>query len=236
MTLGAFDEAHSLLEENVAVFKGVGGRNDIANVMQSCAKVHLGQYAQGRVQAEDGLNEARETGNPLNVGFALIVLGWEALTRKAHTEAQTLFQEGAGICQSVGHQDMLSWALAFLGYADREMGQVTQARGHLCQAAQIALEIQSFVGLLFTLPGIALLLADMDQKDRAVEVYALASRHPAVANSCWFADVVRRFIDDVAATLPPGIVAAAEERGRVRNLDATVAELLVELRQGISDS
>ena len=65
------------------------------------------------------------------------MLGWEALAREAHTEAQALFQQGADTCQSVGHQDMLSWALAFLGYADREMGQVTKARGHLCQAAQI---------------------------------------------------------------------------------------------------
>jgi predicted ATPase/DNA-binding SARP family transcriptional activator len=233
MTLGAFDEAHSLLDENVAVCKDMGACSDIADVMQSCAKVHLGQYEQGRAQAEEGLNVAQEIDNSLNAGFAFIVLGWEALAREAHTEAQALFQEGASICQSVGHQDMLSWALAFLGYADREMGQVTTARGHLCQAAQIALEIQSFVGLLFTLPGIALLLADMDQKDRAVEVYALASRHPAVANSRWFADVVGRFIDDIAATLPPGIVAAAEEQGRARNLDATVTDLLAELRQEI---
>lgn len=33
----------------------------------------------------------------------------------------------------------------------------------------------------------------------------------------------------VAATLPPDVVAAAQERGRARDLDATVAELLVEL-------
>jgi hypothetical protein len=37
------------------------------------------------------------------------------------------------------------------------------------------------------------------------------------------------FIATVAATLPPEVVAAAQERGRARDLDATVAELLVEL-------
>jgi tetratricopeptide (TPR) repeat protein len=231
MTLGAFDEAHSLLDENVAVFKDVGGRNDIANVMQSCAKVHLGQYAQGRAQAEDGLNEAREAGDSLNVGFALIVMGWEALTRKAYAEAQTLFQESAGICQSVEHQDMAGWALAFLGYADRELGQVTQAKAHLHRALRIATDIQSFSGLLFTLSGITLLLASLGQEERAIELYGLASRHPAVANSRWFADVVGQPIAAVAAELPPDVAAAAEERGRARDMEATMMKLLVELEK-----
>jgi hypothetical protein len=90
-------------------------------------------------------------------------------------------------------------------------------------------EIESFVGLAFTLPGIALLLADRGHEERAVELYALASRYPVVANSRWFADVVGRPIGAIAAALPPDVVVAAEERGRARDLDATVAELLVEL-------
>jgi tetratricopeptide (TPR) repeat protein len=231
MTLGAFDEAHALLGENVAVFKDMGAHSDIADVMQSCAKVHMGQYEQGRAQAEAGLNVAQEISNSLNVGFALIVLGWGALVRKAHTEAQTLFQESADVCQSVGHQDMLGWALAFLGYADRELGQIAQAREHLHQALQIAADIQSFSGLLFTLSGIALLLVSLGHEERAIELYGLASCHPAVANSRWFADVVGQPIAAVAAELPPDAVAAAEERGRARDLEATVAELLAELEE-----
>ena len=35
MTLGAFDEAHSLLGEHMAVFKDVSGHSDVASVMQS---------------------------------------------------------------------------------------------------------------------------------------------------------------------------------------------------------
>ena len=71
--------------------------------------------------------------------------------------------------------------------------------------------------------------ADHGDKERAVEMYALASRYPFFANSQWFDDVAGRHIAAVAATLPPEVVAAAEERGRARDVDATVAELLVEL-------
>ena len=62
-----------------------------------------------------------------------------------------------------------------------------------------------------------------------MELYALASRYPFVANSRWFEDVAGRHIAAVAATLPPDVVAATQARGRARDLEATVAELLVEL-------
>ena len=71
--------------------------------------------------------------------------------------------------------------------------------------------------------------ADQGEKERAVEPYALASRYPFVANLRWFEDIAGRHIAAVAATLPPDVVAAAQERGRARDLEATVVELLVEL-------
>ncbi|MBN2390702.1 MAG: hypothetical protein JXR84_08265 [Anaerolineae bacterium] len=83
--------------------------------------------------------------------------------------------------------------------------------------------------LMYALPASALLLADQGKVERAVEIYALASRHPFVANSCWFEDVAGRHIAAVAAKLPPEVVVAAQERGRARDLQATVLELLEEL-------
>jgi hypothetical protein len=74
-----------------------------------------------------------------------------------------------------------------------------------------------------------LLLADQGEKERAVELYALAARYPRVANSHWFDDIVGQHIAAVAATLPPDMVEAARARGQTRDLEATVAELLAEL-------
>jgi len=62
-----------------------------------------------------------------------------------------------------------------------------------------------------------------------VQFYALASRYPYVVNSRWFEDIAGRHIAAVATTLPPEVVAAAQARGRARDLKATVAELLVDL-------
>jgi hypothetical protein len=79
------------------------------------------------------------------------------------------------------------------------------------------------------LPAVALLLADRGESELAVELYALASRHPLVTNSQWFQDVAGRQIAAMAGTLPPEVVAAAQERGRARDLEATVQEVLAEL-------
>jgi DNA-binding SARP family transcriptional activator len=64
---------------------------------------------------------------------------------------------------------------------------------------------------------------------RWLALYAVASRHPFVANSRWLEDIAGKHIAAVASTLSPDVVAAAQERGRARDLRVTVMELLEEL-------
>jgi hypothetical protein len=83
-----------------------------------------------------------------------------------------------------------------------------------------------------------LLLANRGEGERAVELYALASRYPFVANSRYWEDVAGNHIATVAAHpegVPPEVVTAAEARGQARDLDATVAELLVELEAEVEN-
>jgi hypothetical protein len=89
----------------------------------------------------------------------------------------------------------------------------------------------AFIPFVLALPAVALLLADRGEKERAVELCALASRYPLVASSRWFEDVAGRHIAAIAAALPPEVAMAARERGQARDLDATVKELLVELEK-----
>jgi hypothetical protein len=111
------------------------------------------------------------------------------------------------------------------------MGDLHKAQQHISESLQIAAEIGTFVPIMDALASMALLLADQGEKQRAVELYALVSRCPYVAKSRWFEDTIGKHIAAVAATLPPDVVTAVQERGRGRDLDATVAELLVELEE-----
>ena len=64
---------------------------------------------------------------------------------------------------------------------------------------------------------------------RAVEVYALAARHPVVANVRFWNDTNGKHVAAVAASWPAEVVEAAKARGAALDLWDTAAELLAEL-------
>ena len=68
--------------------------------------------------------------------------------------------------------------------------------------------------------------ASQGQAERAVEVYALAARHPLVVNSRWFKEVAGREIASVAAQLPSQAVQATRARGQAADLWQAAVELL----------
>jgi tetratricopeptide (TPR) repeat protein len=229
--LGKYAEGHLLLEESVPIYNDLGFHRNLAfpSVMLGTAKVHLGRYAQARSQGHRSLALSRKLGNRRETGHSLRLLGSVALAGKAYAEAQELLQESDVVYREIGQRHGLSMTLVVLGYAARARGQLFQAREHLCEALRTATGIWAVIPLVEVLPVMALLLADRGETERAVELYALASRYPFVANSRWFEDVAGRYIAAIAATLPPDVVAAAQERGRARDLEATILELVAEL-------
>jgi tetratricopeptide (TPR) repeat protein len=220
-----------VLEECLAIFDDLGRRGWITDAHAELGNVnlHLGQYEQARTHAETGLALARETGLRFRIGHTLLLSGSVTLAEEAYAEARRLLQESVAVYQEIGQQDDVALALAVSAYAAHGLGQLAQAKQHLCKALRMVTEIQVPMLLVYALPAIALLLADQGEGKRAVELYTLASRYPLVADSRWFEDVAGRHVAAVAASLPPDVVAVAQARGQSRDLEATVAELLVEL-------
>jgi tetratricopeptide (TPR) repeat protein len=195
------------------------------------AEVHLGSYEQVRVRVQIALPIAQELDDQTGVGLYLFLLGSVALAEEAYAEAWQLLEESVAISREIKYREFLDQGLAVRGYAARGLGQLPQAQQYLCEVLQIVADNRAFIPSMLALPAVALLLVDRGEVERAVELYGLASRYEFVANSRWFEDVAGRHIAEVAATLPPEVVAAAQERGRARDLDATVAELLAELEE-----
>jgi predicted ATPase/DNA-binding SARP family transcriptional activator len=228
---GRFAEALTLEQDALAIYNDLGIASGMAgsNIHVGEVKTFLGKYEEARAHGQTGLALAREADNQLLNGGAFVVLGGVALVTGAHAEAQEWLQRSVAVFRDFGQPDALSSTLAMLGVAARGLGQYPEAGQLLFEALRTASEIRGFFPLIVALPCTALLLADQGKVEQAVELYALASRYPFVANSRWFEDVAGKHIAAVAATLPPEVVAAAQERGRARDLDAAVAELLVEL-------
>jgi predicted metal-dependent hydrolase len=154
------------------------------------------------------------------------------LANEAYVEAHQQLRESTAAYREYGMPDELAMALADSVVAACNLRQSKAARQHLNKALRMTVEVQIAVSLIYALPGVGLFLNNVGELARAVEIYALALRYPIVANSHWFEDVVGKHIAAAAvATLPPEVVAAAQERGRARDLWATAEELIEELER-----
>jgi predicted ATPase len=229
--LGKFDESHSLLEESVALASELGLRRSLAewSTLLGNVKLFLGRYEGARAQGETGLTLSREMGYPCETATACRLLGLVSLAEEAYAEAHGRLERGATLLREIGFQLDLALTLGLLAHAARGLGEVAGARGHLHEALRLVAETRQFMSSLFALPAVALLLVDAGEVERAVELYALASRYGLVGNSQFFEDIAGRQIAAAAAELPAEVVAAAQARGRARDLEATVMELLAEL-------
>ncbi len=81
---------------------------------------------------------------------------------------------------------------------------------------------------LYILPCAFLILVEEGKLERAVELFALASLYPFFTNSAFIQDLVREPFAALFRSLSPEVAAAAQQRGRLRDLWATIDELLVE--------
>ncbi len=64
------------------------------------------------------------------------------------------------------------------------------------------------------LSGLALLLADDGEAERALEIHALLLEHPYTANAHWLSEIITPVMTTAAAALSAEQRSAAEERGR----------------------
>jgi hypothetical protein len=234
---GEYLEVQSLMEECLVIYDDLGTRSFWPFIVLGAAKLHLGHYGRARTLAEKGLVLAQDRDtDPRAIIAALNVMSMVALVKGARTEARQRLDDCMILCMEEEIQNYTGLTHPYLGYLAREEGAVAHKEGataqawhHLCRALQIGAALGDPRPRTRALPLLALLLADQGEVARAVELYALASRHPAVANSRWFEDVAGKQVASAAAALPSELVAAAQERGRARDLEATVEELLAEL-------
>jgi tetratricopeptide (TPR) repeat protein len=230
--LGKVAEAVSVLEEGMAIYKNLGNAEGLAasNSLLGMVETGLGRYKRSHAHLKTGLTIAREIGNEKRIGEALKDLAELALVEEAYQEALQLAQEVLimGMAKS-GYATLRASTVALQGFAYLGLADTRRARQCLQEALQIVTRIRSFIPLHEIIALSGLLLLNRGETERAIELFALWSRYPHVANSRWFEDVAGRHVAAAAATLPPEIVEAARARGQARDLWETVAELLAEL-------
>jgi predicted ATPase/DNA-binding SARP family transcriptional activator len=236
LALGEFEEARLHVEENLAICKNLGSKRELAYVLSvsSFAELHHGRYERARADAEEGIALAREVDFRWTLGSSLWYLGCAALASGATVEAEQWLRESTAVLRELRHQDGVAGIRATQAIAALRLEQRPLARECLRESVRNVVEVGGFYSPLPTLSALALYAADRGRVERALELYALASCSPLVANSRWYEDVAGRYLAALAAALPPDVAAAASERGRVQDLGTALAVQLAELERSAS--
>lgn len=230
---GRFREARStlgMLEEMEMTWSNPQVKH-ASRLLSNWATVHAGRYRNVREAAAGLLSAAQEKQDQYDIGLTSLLLGCASLALDRDDEARAHLRESVEAFAAIDQREELGWALAGLGYVAMHAGDVGAARKHLLDALRYVPEYHHFACALIALPAAALLFAQIGQKERAMELHALANRHGFVANSRWFADVAGRHLDAVAETLPVEEVEAARARGEEQDLWDTMADLIQVLKR-----
>jgi hypothetical protein len=144
-----------------------------------------------------------------------------------YTEAAGLAQESLAMDKRLSRPIEIAWASRVLGNVAREQNDLEGARRYLRQALETGMSAQATAPALLTVVGIAALLMREGETERPVELLALVLHHPPTWR--WTKDRAAPLVAKLEAALSPARFAAAQQRGRARDLTATVKELLAEL-------
>jgi len=226
--LGKYGVAKQLHQESRALHEEIGGQYGIAGSLSLLAidACGLGEYGEAKKLFRESLAIYKEIGISGEEGV-LGDLGEVANVLGEYAEAIQLAQESLTLSKKLGDHDGIAWSLRVLGDATCGLEDFPGAKKHFHQALEIATTARMTDFAPLTLVEIARLLAAEGEKERALELLALVLHHPASWQ--WARDRAAPLVAELEAELSPDVVAAAQARGRARNLEATVAELLAKL-------
>jgi tetratricopeptide (TPR) repeat protein len=229
---GRFHMARNLIRETMTTYHDLEYQQSFAALFHARAAFpdqYLGDYEDARRGAQRALKIFREMthySTSFHSAVAIGILGNVALGEGCYAEAQECFQESISVGMDT---DIKARLYGCQGFAARGLKKDQQAQDNFFQALKGVVKLEHFFSFIHILPGLSLMFADQGEIERAVELYALASKYRIVANSKWFADIAGDEIAMKADELPVEVVEAAQARGRELDLWETAEKLLVEL-------
>jgi DNA-binding SARP family transcriptional activator len=239
---GEIDWAYTHLDESLVIAQELETLGAVANATayRSWLDAVAGRYDAARTNAETAITLCQPGAGSLTFVIAQGVPGWVALAENDCAAAVQHLQDAITAAQRLSSvdiaQEYTAWSLAALGGAAFGLGNRSEAKRHLLEALRLATEIRAFIPLLHLMPVIPVIMAgegdaltEPGLKVRAVELYAMARSHPFVARARLFEDIAGQSIRTGTASLPPDVVAAAQERGRAFDWWETADALLAEL-------
>jgi len=227
---GEFERAEKVAQEGLQMRQELAEPQGTLLFMQALGRVAIarGDYELAQWYYQDALALAARSGMPKYQAACLRGCGWAAYELGDYAEAKRLFGDVLAGARDMEDRFLIAGALVGLGYAACGCGQVQQARQRFCQTLEASIGMDLRPQALDVLVGLSCLAAQKGETEWAAELLVLVLQHPASDQITKYR--AQQLLSDLASELSPEELAAATGRGQVRELEATIAELLMELK------
>lgn len=232
--LGQYAEANQLCQESLAICKRAGDRVQMADALNTLGYIAyaLGENAEAKRLYQEYLTICRENGDRWGVAFSLNNLGYLANLSGEHAEAKQLCQEALTILEKIGHHYAVAATLDSLGNISHELGEYRESKRYFQEALKTTNDIQAVPLGLEVLIGIATLLMKERELQRAAELLALISHHPASDKQTQ--DRAEQLLSELESQIPPQMIAEAREKGKTSEFGEIVETTLTLLESDLS--
>jgi len=166
-------------------------------------------------------------GDPYGKAMNLNGFSHVAFRKGRYEEAKALTEASLAICKQFNILFGILFDTLDLGKITCALGDYAEAGRHFRLTLKMAADFQSLPFGLNTFVEIAVLYSRRNQKERAVELLALALRHPATFRM----KVGEGYLEQLKGELPASIFEAAVKRGQSPDVDTTLKAVLADLNE-----
>ncbi len=174
----------------------------------------------------------REAKDKVGVAYALGNLGDSLYKQGNYERAKAFYEESLELHQDIGGKSAVTSMLSDLGHVSLHQNHWQRARALFAESLALQRELEDKQSIAGCLAGLAGVAEREGQPERAARLLGTAEAlleasdtHPPPIVQAEY----DRNVAAVRAQLDEAALAAAWTEGRARDLEATVAELLVEL-------
>jgi tetratricopeptide (TPR) repeat protein len=184
---GQFAQATTLLEESVALFRGLGDRSGLADALTSlgAARYWQGEYVQATMFLEEGLALYRDLGNRQQLPEALHSLGMVLLSQGDYQRAALLMEESVQVYQALGDMTGYMYALSRLGGVVRAQGSLERAIALQEESLAVARQLGDTLGIAQNLQNLGRLAYLQGDLERARALYEEGLALPWDKRNLW---------------------------------------------------
>jgi len=227
---GDYPRALECLQEAIAITHQLNDLEVRAVCFNNMGLVysHLEQYDLALEYYERGLNIRRELNLMWGIGASLTSLAWTSFLMGRYDAAWQYAQESRASLIIVGDEWYVTNADLNLGHIATARGQLAEGWAHYQHALSAAHRQGAIPTVLETLAGMARILAQTHQMERAAEWVGLALRHPSSTSEVL--PIAELALPQLRAAFDETTLEALFARGAALHVERVLAELMVEER------